>query len=83
MSPALIRNTKLGLLSVIALIVGCGEGGCNKKDKPPQPAPLPELRLEQISNSIEPDAVADIIFVHGLSGDFKSTWHPPSDESAF
>lgn len=39
-------------------------------------------RLTPILGTDNEDRVADIIFVHGLGGDYLSTWHPKSKEEA-
>lgn len=40
-------------------------------------------QLYKISGCDDESRVADIVFVHGLDGDYKTTWHPDSKSDAY
>lgn len=42
-----------------------------------------ESRVEKIANCDKPERIGDVIFVHGLDGDAKTTWHYPKNPDAF
>jgi len=42
---------------------------------------MTESKLEQIANCDRADRIGDVIFVHGLGGDSRGTWHPEGDKN--
>jgi len=41
------------------------------------------VSLSRISGCENPERVADVVFVHGLDGDHRTTWHPENNPEAF
>jgi hypothetical protein len=42
-----------------------------------------QIALLPISGGEDPERLADVIFVHGLDGDARSTWHPKDQPKHF
>jgi pimeloyl-ACP methyl ester carboxylesterase len=48
-----------------------------------KPLSTPSIRLDSIRKPPRKLAAVDVIFVHGLGGDYLSTWHPEKDPKAY
>jgi hypothetical protein len=51
--------------------------GCSAKEAEPQSA------LQSVTNTAKDDRIGDVVFVHGLDGDAKSTWFAADNPEAF
>ncbi len=54
--------------------------GCNSKDDDP---PEGSSALHAVGNTGPSDQAIDIVFIHGVDGNYQSTWHPTGKESDY
>lgn len=44
---------------------------------------MTEVRLHKVSETESQTVAGDVVFIHGLGGDHKSTWHPKDEPEAY
>ncbi|WP_428306485.1 esterase/lipase family protein [Lacipirellula sp.] len=78
-------NSSLSPVPTIALIAMALIGGCSKEK--PNAKPSPPVKAIEAVNAIggteNERRRADVVFVHGLQGDFQETWQKDSDSSNY
>jgi len=42
-----------------------------------------KAKIYEVVGCDNPDPTVDIVFIHGVDGDYKSTWHPANHEEAY